>query len=304
MSCKNLASARLRETCHIIQHSKYGPAVLIQPCRALSTTHTGVIQVTPKVSLFDQKVHIKVQGLSSNAKVTLHLATEQEWRRSPALFVSCSHHVARQTGELDLNTDSSLGGTYTGVDPMGLFWSMHPDPSGPQNTRMVVKNVDEPCLYTLSLYDGHLTLDDLHASGAEHQPLLTTTITKLKKSVDVKRFPVRDGGVRGILFLPAGEGPHPGVIDMFGTAGGVMEVRAALLASHGFATLALPFFRYDDLPSTLEEVQFQYFEEASEWLSSHKAVRDGGIGVVGVSKGAEFALIMAWQCPQVESPSA
>nr|KAG5692508.1 hypothetical protein BaRGS_018713 [Batillaria attramentaria] len=83
-----------------------------------------------------------------------------------------------------------------------------------------------------------------------------------------------------------------------------MEVRAALLASHGFATLALPFFRYDDLPSTLEEVQFQYFEEASEWLSSHKAVRDGGIGVVGVSKGAEFALIMAWQCPQVESPSA
>ena len=38
---------------------------------------------------------------------------------------------------------------------------------------------------------------------------------------------------------------------MFGTAGGLNEYRAALLASRGFACLALPFFAYDDLPSHL-----------------------------------------------------
>ena len=47
---------------------------------------------------------------------------------------------------------------------------------------------------------------------------------------------------------------------MFGAAGGIMEIRAALLASHGFATLALAFFRLDDLPKTLEDIQFDYFE--------------------------------------------
>ena len=47
---------------------------------------------------------------------------------------------------------------------------------------------------------------------------------------------------------------------MFGSAGGLMEIRASLLASHGFAVLALPFFKYEDLPAGLEEVTFDYFE--------------------------------------------
>ena len=41
------------------------------------------------------------------------------------------------------------------------------------------------------------------------------------------------------------------------------------------------------------------FQEAVSWFSSHRAVKDGGIGVVAVSSGAQFALLMAWQCPQV-----
>ena len=54
-------------------------------------------------------------------------------------------------------------------------------------------------------------------------------------------------------FFP-GEGPFPGVIDLFGGAGGLMEFRASLLASRGFATLALAYWNYDDLPSRLEKV--------------------------------------------------
>ena len=62
------------------------------------------------------------------------------------------------------------------------------------------------------------------------------------------------------VFLFAGEGPFPGVIDMFGLAGGLMEIRAAMLAAHGFAALAVPFFRYDDLPKKFEDQTFDYFE--------------------------------------------
>ena len=59
------------------------------------------------------------------------------------------------------------------------------------------------------------------------------------------------------LFL--GDGPFPGVIDLFGTVGGLFEFRSALLASRGFASFSLPYFAFEDLPKTLEDVDFDYF---------------------------------------------
>lgn len=80
---------------------------------------------------------------------------------------------------------------------------------------------------------------------------------------------------------------------MFGTAGGLIEFKASLLASHGFAALALAYFAYDDLPKYLPYCELEYFEEAADWFIKHPAVISHGIGVMGVSKGAEIALMMA-----------
>ncbi|XP_019326365.1 PREDICTED: uncharacterized protein LOC103895438, partial [Aptenodytes forsteri] len=106
-------------------------------------------------------------------------------------------------------------------------------------------------------------------------------------------------GVNRSLCLSPGPGPFPGVIDLFGGAGGLIEFRAGLLASRGFAVLALAFFAYDDLPRTLAQLDLEYFEEAAELLLRHPKVRGPGLGVVGVSKGAEVALAMAAFLPQV-----
>ena len=46
---------------------------------------------------------------------------------------------------------------------------------------------------------------------------------------------------------------------MFGTAGGILEFRSALLASRGIASFSLPYFRYEDLPDTMIDLDFQYF---------------------------------------------
>ncbi|XP_076442148.1 acyl-coenzyme A thioesterase 1-like isoform X2 [Babylonia areolata] len=292
------AASRLRQL-----HPVLWPCTLQQPPNdgLLFSTETDHIQVTPRVSLFDQKVEVRVHGLPSKAKVTLHVRTHQEWRRKLAVFRSCGHFVAGDNGDLDLSRDASVGGTYTGVDPMGLFWSLAPCPSGPQNIRMVLRNGDDPVLYTLSLHPGHCSLSDLVAMETTQKALHTTMVTRLKKAADVRRIPVREGGVRGVLFLPPGDGPHPGVIDMFGSAGGLIETRAALLASHGFAVLALPFCRFDDLPDMLEDIRFDYFEEAVSWFSCHRVVRKGGIGVVAVSAGGTISLALGWKCPQVKA---
>lgn len=41
--------------------------------------------------------------------------------------------------------------------------------------------------------------------------------------------------------LSEGPGPFPGVLDLWGGGGKLVEYRAALLASHGFASMALDY---------------------------------------------------------------
>ena len=62
---------------------------------------------------------------------------------------------------------------------------------------------------------------------------------------------MRERGLVGALFEPAAPGPHPAVIHVAGGDGAIMETDAALLAAHGFATLALGYFRQPGLPSGL-----------------------------------------------------
>jgi hypothetical protein len=58
----------------------------------------------------------------------------------------------------------------------------------------------------------------------------------------------------------SGRGPFPAVVDMFGTGGGVIEFRAALLASRGFVTFHLAYFDYEDLTSSVYDLDFAYFK--------------------------------------------
>lgn len=74
------------------------------------------------------------------------------------------------------------------------------------------------------------------------------------------------------FFLILGAGPFPGLIDLFGGIGGLVEYRASLLAAHGFAVLALAYFAYADLPKQLQEVDLEYFEEAANLLLAHPKV--------------------------------
>ena len=43
-------------------------------------------------------------------------------------------------------------------------------------------------------------------------------------------------------------------MDLFGALPAVVEFKASLLASHGFAALAVAYYGYDDLPSSLSRV--------------------------------------------------
>ena len=83
------------------------------------------------------------------------------------------------------------------------------------------------------------------------------------------------------------------MIDLLGATGGLVEFKAALLASHGFAALALAYIDYDDLPAFPPYHEMEYFEDAANWLSSHPKVLPHGIGIHAICYGAMIALLMA-----------
>ncbi|XP_064309046.1 acyl-coenzyme A amino acid N-acyltransferase 1-like [Phalacrocorax carbo] len=247
------------------------------------------VTVTPRSSLADRPVQVQVRGLSPSQLVTLRALLTDEHGEC---FQARAFFRADGAGEVDPGRHAALGGSYRGVWPMGLFWFMQPDTLF---RRLVKRDVaGSPFLVRLEVFDGaHLV------PKPQDQPLASCEAERWYMGPGVQRVPIREGRVRGALFLPPGPGPFPGVIDLFGGAGGLIEFRAGLLASRGFAVLALAFFAYDDLPRTLSQLDLEYFEEAAELLLQHPKVRGPGLGVVGVSKGAEVALAMATFLPQV-----
>ena len=83
-------------------------------------------------------------------------------------------------------------------------------------------------------------------------------------------------------------------MDLLGGTGGLVEFKASLLASHGFAALALAYFGYDDLPSfPCPYIELDYIEDAAEWLYHHPMVLPDGIAVHSHCMGTWLALLLA-----------
>ncbi|XP_068822774.1 acyl-coenzyme A thioesterase 6-like [Capricornis sumatraensis] len=228
---------------------------------------------------WDEPVRIAVRGLAPGQPVTLRASLRDE---KGALFRAHARYCADAAGLLDLERAPALGGSFAGLEPMGLFWALEPEEP---LTRLVKLDVQTPFAVELEVLDGH---------EPEAQRLLGRTVHERDfLAPGVRREPVRAGRVRGTLFLPPGSKPFPGILDLFGSSGGLCEYRASLLAGHGFAVLALAYFRFEDLPEHLNDVCLEYFEEAVDFMLQHPKVKGPGVGLLGFSKGGDLCLSMA-----------
>jgi dienelactone hydrolase len=107
----------------------------------------------------------------------------------------------------------------------------------------------------------------------------------------------------GAFFMkPEGEGPFPAIILLGGSEGGDSTARrkAPLFLEQGYAVLGLPYYspawgdqpqQIPGLPRAFAEIPVDTAEAAKTWLSDREDVRGEDIGIYGVSKGAEFALL-------------
>ncbi|KAB7494653.1 hypothetical protein Anas_04983 [Armadillidium nasatum] len=116
-----------------------------------------------------------------------------------------------------------------------------------------------------------------------------------------KRIVVKEGKIRGNLFIPGGEGPFPAIVDLFGASGSLMDFRAAQFAARGIAALALAYYDYDDIPVDIPELDIEYFHDAVKYLLKQDKIKKPHVGVIGLSKGCDLAFSIATFIPEVKA---
>ncbi|XP_003214599.2 acyl-coenzyme A thioesterase 1 [Anolis carolinensis] len=266
-------------------------------CAGASLTRLAVrraaatVTVTPAEGLADRPAEIQVRGLPPGQEVTLRaLATDEQG----SLFDACAHYRADAGGAVDVGAEASLGGDFVGREPMGLFWSLSPAAMEQPHRRLEPRSAEAALEVEVSVHRGFSGPGEIPG-----QVLAKARAERRFTLPGIRKVRLKEGPVRGSLFLPAGNGPFPGVIDMFGDEGGLIEFRSSLLATHGFAALALPYFNFEDLPQVMGDFHLEYFEQAARFLLRHPKVKGSGIGAVGTGKGAELASSMMTFLPEV-----
>lgn len=155
------------------------------------------VAVTPAAGLADERVDTRVAGLAAGQAVTLRAVVADE---RGCLFQSCAHYRADGRGQLHLGTDASHGGDYTGVEPMGLFWSLAPAGMERPYQRLVPRSTGTPMRVEVLVHQGH------SGPGAIHGPVMAKAeVQRWFTAPGVRRIRLKEGGVRGSLFLPPGE---------------------------------------------------------------------------------------------------
>ena len=100
----------------------------------------------------------------------------------------------------------------------------------------------------------------------------------------------------GVLFAPA-RGSDIGVLVLAGSSGRIERERARLLARQGMTALSIRWFGGPGQPPGICEIPLETFTAAIDFLRRHGARR---IGILGVSKGAEAALLTSVHDPRVD----
>ncbi len=231
---------------------------------------------------------IRLAGLDPGSVVTLTMVRDMP--QYGGRFSASARFKARADGSIDTGRDapisSGAAGSYDGIAGTGLFWSARPDASANAPT-------DASARIEAELGSARLSL----------------TIPALPQAVTSLAIPDFPGAV---LARPAGtKGRLPLLIVLGGSEGGSFTARtyAPLLAAQGFAVLGLPYYSpgYDPadtvagLPTSFTEISADRLLAVKAWAERQDGIDATRIGLWGVSKGGEFALIAASRLPWLQA---
>jgi dienelactone hydrolase len=195
-------------------------------------------------------------------------------------------------GIVDMDVAQPLAGSYRRPDGFGLLWSGYPrgDEALPKAVPADLYGLDGEPAGTIVLR--------LERSGSV---VSSATFRVIEEAAETRFESVARPGLNGVFAARAGGRRLPTVLVLHGSEGGnAVRARAAAAyyAARGFAALAINYFawpyeRVPELPVVHMNVSVETIEHARDWLAGRPEVDGRRIGIVGASKGAEFALVAA-----------
>lgn len=239
---------------------------------AQSERHYQLV-VQPDTTLYHQPLNIEASGFTSHQKVSLQLeaidAENNHWYAQGT-------YMANDSGLVNPAKMAPIGGTYSGVHPMGLFWS--------------AKSDDDHQMATGGGYSA--TIKVLVNQKLVARKSFYRRSTRELDQLGIQLLQKRDSIIAD-YYLPGEKKKVPVIIFLGGSGGHFRQERSSLFASEGFAVLNLKYFKYEGLPSGITEIPLEYVDKAMSWLLSRPEVDHRNIGIMGRSMGSMLALLYA-----------
>ncbi|MGE8668090.1 MAG: acyl-CoA thioester hydrolase/BAAT C-terminal domain-containing protein [Achromobacter mucicolens] len=238
------------------------------------------LHISPADALIDVPRQIRVEHVAPGATVEITALT----RRNGVLWQAQAAYTAGEDGAVDLTRDAPVSGDYTGLAPMGLIWAQSPDDGKSRE------------YFNQPVTDAVVTEVVVRAEGAEARGSFTQRLA----ADGVTRVEVREEGLVGTLYLPAGSAPgsHPAVMILNGSGGGINEPRAALYASRGYAAFALAYFKAPGLSDYISNTPLEYFQTGLRWLRKKVQPLHDFVAISGQSRGGELVLLLGATFPK------
>lgn len=238
------------------------------------------LTIAPADALIDVPRQIRVEHVAPGATVDITALT----RRNGVLWQAQATYTAGEDGVVDLTRDAPVSGDYAGLSPMGLVWSQSPEDGKSRE------------YFNQPVTDALVTDVVARVEGAEARASFTQRLA----ADGVTRVEVREEGLVGTLYLPAGSAPgsHPAVMILNGSGGGINEPRAALYASRGYAAFALAYFKAPGLSDYISNTPLEYFQTGLRWLRKKVQPKHDFVAISGQSRGGELVLLLGATFPK------
>jgi dienelactone hydrolase len=239
-----------------------------------SASSSPRIGVSRSVALWDAPLEIAISHFAPHERGVVRATTIDH---AGKVWVSSTAVRADGGGRVVLRGEAGLR----------VLWSLHPPSAGPADYyHYVPPSGGERVFLTLSV-DG--------------RKVSTTNVTRQLFAPGERVRALRPArvGFYGEMFEPEKTRIASPAVLLFGGSEGGLTTRgfAALLAAHGYPTLALAYFGEPGLPENLLRIRLEYFARALRWLAAQPGVDPGKLAVAGISRGSEAAQLLGVHYP-------
>jgi dienelactone hydrolase len=255
-----------------------------------SAASAASLEVSPARVLEGEPVSIRIIDAPPGATATVHsqsvLLTATKVK---VPFYGRATFRVGAAGIVDLAQAAPVSGTYFGKDIRGLFWSQQRVIEG---VNPILPILAEPT----SVAVDQIVLTLQIGTRVEDRK----TVTLISSTVPVVREEVRAPGLLGAFYSEKGARKRPVVVILHGSEGGIgyADWLAPMLVSRGYSVLGIVYFApptepVPGAPTALNRIPVETLEQARAWLARRPEADVERFGIVGASKGGEFALVLA-----------